>query len=227
MTLVSCLGRHPIEPERVGMGAYYFPFVGLVIGLILVMFNRILEPHLESEILAVVLITILILLTRAAHLEGTRKTFDSFSAKANLERAVTTPGTIVGFVAVLLIVLFKIRSVEVIGETRNLSLLLTPILARWALVIFLYGSTSETDNVARQIAENVSAWHLVFTTVVTLGITVFLAGAAGLWVGLFLSLLALLSRSILYRRDCDLTRDQFGALIELSETLSFVLFVSL
>jgi adenosylcobinamide-GDP ribazoletransferase len=215
------------NPERVGLGTPYFPLVGLVIGFVLAIFNHILEPYLESEILAVVIITILIVLTRATHLEGTRKTFDAFSAKTNLSSKRTPPISVYGFLAVLLIILFKIRSVEVIGETRNLSLLLTPTLARWTLVIFLYGSTSAADGSAQRIAENVKAWHLVFATAVTLGITVFLVGPTGLWVGLCLSLLALLSRGYLHRRGDGLNCNHFGALIEASETLSFVLFACL
>ena len=227
LTLSSRFNSDQFSLERVGMGAPYFPLVGLVLGVILAIFNRILEPYLESEILGVVLITILIILTGASHLEGTRKTFDSFTTKTNLEGEGASPVTVCGFVAIMLLVLFKIRSIEVIGETRNLSLLLTPTLARWALVIFLYGSASATDDAAQHIAENVRAWHLVFATAVTLGITVFLVGPTGLWIGLCLSLLALLSRGYLHRRGGGLNCNHFGTLVEVGETLGFVLFASL
>jgi hypothetical protein len=33
----------------------------------------------------------------------------------------------------------KVRALEITGETRSLDLLLTPLFARWSLVIFLYG----------------------------------------------------------------------------------------
>lgn len=227
LTLGSRFRTDQFSLERIGMGALYFPLVGLLLGFILAIFNRILEPYLESEILGVALITILIMLTGASHLEGTRKTFDSFATKTHLEGDAVPPSTVYGFVAVMLLVLFKIRSVEVVGETRNLTLLLTPTLARWALVIFLYGSSSGTDAAARHIIENVRLWHLVFATALTLGITVFLVGSTGLWVGLCLSLLALLSRGYLNRRGGGLNCNHFGTLIEVSETLAFVLFASL
>ena len=212
--------------ERVGLGTPYFPLVGLVLGVVLVIFNRVLEPYLESEILAVVLITLLIVMTRAAHLAETQKIFDvpfGTPSKTAADRSVG----IYGLLAILLIVLFKIRSIEVIGETRGLSLLLTPVFARWSLVIFLYGSTSPTDDLARHITENVRAWHLVVATAVTLGIAIFLVGSMGLWIGLCLSLFALLSRGYLHRRGVDFTCNHFGAVIELSETLSFALYAAL
>ena len=209
----------PLYAERVGRGAPYFIFVGLAFGVVLALCNRILEPRLESEILGVVLVTVLIILSRAAHLEQTRKIFEAGGP--------STPVTVYGFVAVMLLVLLKIRSVEVIGELRNVALLLTPALARWTVVIFLYRSTSVTDEVAWRIARNVKAWHLLSTTIVVLGITIFLVGSRGLWMGLCLSLLAAIFRSFVHHFAKDFTCNHLGALIEMSESLSFVLFASL
>jgi adenosylcobinamide-GDP ribazoletransferase len=218
--------RDRAKAERVGLGSPYFPFVGLILGVVLAISNRVLEPYLESEILAVVLVTLLILMTRAAPLAGTQKTFD-ISSEPNSKTAADGPIGIYGLLAILLLILFKIRSIEVIGETRSLSLLLTPVFGRWSLVIFLYGSTSAIDDSARHIAENVRAWHLIIATAITLGVAVFFVGSMALWIGLCLSVFALLSRGYLHWRSIDITCNHFGALIELSETLSFALFASL
>ena len=127
----------------------------------------------------------------------------------------------------MFVVLFKVRALEVTGETRSLGLLLTPMLARWSLVIFLYRSASVAEGTARLLAENVKAWHLALTTVVTLTLAVFLVARTALWIGLCLSLFALFSRSYLGRRNGYIDSDNLSAIIELSETLSFVLFASL
>src|SRR5215468_7661213 len=113
-----------LDPKLVGSGTLYFPLIGLIIGACLVIVNRVLQPYLESEILAVVLVTFLIFLTRAAHLNGTQKAFTASNS--------ATEAGIYGLLAIFLIVLFKVRSIEVIGETRNLSLLLSPAFARWS-----------------------------------------------------------------------------------------------
>jgi cobalamin synthase len=213
-----------LNPERVGSGTPYFPLVGLAIGVSLAMLNRVLEPYLESEILAVVLVTFLVFMTRAAHLSGTQKTFDGATYSTRVaDRSIG----IYGLLAILLIILFKIRSIEVIGEMRGLSLVLTPIFARWSLVIFLYRSTSATDDSARRVAENVRAWHLMVATAMTLSMAIFLVGSTALWIGLCVSLFALLSRAYLHWRSVDLFCHHFDALVELSETLSFALFASL
>ena len=207
------------RPEQVGTGAPFFPLVGLLLGLVLALMNGTLESYLESEILGVALISMLIVMTGAIHLEGMQRTFDALPIDGK-------PVRVYGFLALLVIVLFKIRAAEVAGETRHLSVLLTPVFARWSLVIFLYGSAA-ADASARAIAENVRAWHLLVTTTATLTFAAFLVGRTGLWIGLYLSLFTLLTRTYLHRRHGGVRCDNFGALIELSETLSLILFASL
>jgi len=219
-------GRFQQDQTRAELLALYFPLVGLVGGLGLVFLNRFLEPRLESELLAVVLITIMILATRAVHLDGTLKTFAAL-APATDSGAADRPVGIYGLLAVLLIVLLKVRAVEVIGETRGLSLLLTPALARWSLVVFLYGAAPAADDTVAGLARNVKGWHLLVTTTAILALAGYLLGRTALWIGLSLSLFSLLSRSYLRWRCGGYRYDNLGAVIELSEALSLVLFASL
>jgi adenosylcobinamide-GDP ribazoletransferase len=226
LTLASRFHRAQVSPQQVGTAIPYFPLVGIVLGLVLVFLNRLLDPHLESEILGALLIAVLALLTGAMHYEGLQNTFDALSVKMVHGEATTRSHTF-GVLAIMFVVLLKVRALEVTGETRSLGLLLTPLFARWSLVIFLYGSAFVAEGTARILADNVRAWHLALTTVVTLALAAFLVGRTALWIGLSLSLFALLSRSYLRRRNGFIDADNFGAVIELSETLSFVLFASL
>ena len=57
----------------------------------------------------------------------------------------------------MFVVLLKVRALEVTGETRSLGLLLTPLFARWSLVIFLYGSAFVAEGTARILADNVKS----------------------------------------------------------------------
>lgn len=214
------------NPEQIGAAIPYFSLVGILLGLVLVLLNRILDPRLESEILGAILIAVLALLTGALHYEGLQNTFDGLSRKI-AHRSDSERNQAFGILAIVFVVLFKVRAVEVIGEARSLGLLLTPLFARWCLVIFLYGSASFAEGTARILADAVRAWHLALTTIVTLALAVFLVGRIALWIGLCLSLFALLSRGYLRRRNGYIDFNNLGAVIELSETLSFVLFTSL
>ncbi len=226
LTIARRFRKVEMSASEIGRAIFYFPLVGLVLGLILAGLNEALEPYLESEILGTVHVTILILITGAVHLEETKKTFERLSIGSQAERAAGSSQGIYGLLALLLIVLFKVRAIEVIGETRSLSLLLTPVLARWAPLMLLYGGSSAGNDSASMTAQ-LRSWQFAVSTALTLTAAAYFAGTAGLWVGLSLSLLALFARMLVHRRSGGLGRDDLGLLIELSETLAFVLFASL
>ena len=221
-----CFDQAQSRYERSAAAALFFPLVGLVIGVGLVIVNRAFEPHLESELLAVVLTATMLLFTRAVHLDGTLQTFERLVHGTAVGES-TQPTHVQSWLVVLLVVLLKIRAIEVIGDTRTLSLLLTPVLARWSLVIFLYGAAPNAEAFVAAVARNVRGWHLLVTTTVTLAFAVYLVGRTGLWVGLCVSLFSLLTRIVLRRFNGAYTYDNLGALIELNEALSLVLFASL
>jgi len=215
-----------VTPEQVGAAAVYFPLVGFGLGIVLNIVNRVMEPHLGSEILSVVLVATLVFMTAALHLRGLQKTFDVLAAQPSIAGHTSPSLGIPGVMAILFVVLIKIRSVEVIGETLGVSLLLTPVFARWGLVMFLYGSTGALDDIASIVTPHVKTWHMLVTSVATLTIAFSLAGRTALWIGLCVSLVALLGRYFLCRRHGGISYDNFGALIEMCEALAFLFFAS-
>jgi len=217
----------PQQPshEAISAAAAYFPVVGLFLGLLLASLNYGLSLYLEAQLLSIFLIGFLVLATGAVHCDGVKKTFDALLSN-RIEQANARENT-AGSIAVLLLILCKIRAVDVIDDKIALSLLLTPAFARWSLVIFICGYHDRCEESARWIAEKLRFWHLLVTTVAILGLAVYLLGRKGLWIGLSLSVLALLARSLLHRRHAVLTHDNFGAMIELSEMLTLVLLASL
>jgi adenosylcobinamide-GDP ribazoletransferase len=219
LTIASRVKRSDFDPERLGKGAFYFPLVGMLLGSLLVGLDRILEPYLASEILSVVLVAVLASATGGIHFEGLQRTFDGL-----LGRSAEASSGAVGLLAILFVVVLKIRSLEVTGETRSLALLLSPMIARWTLLIFLYGAAAVAFGSAKAIAANVRAGHIVGSTLLTLSIAAFLIGRSALWISFYLSLFALLTRSLLLRRNRAISHDHFGGVVELSETLTFIAF---
>jgi len=223
LTIWSRFTRLPPAPETIGAGAFFFPLVGLVIGSLLVAMNYLLAAYLDPEILSIALIAFLIITTGAVHLEGLKETFSSPVTTSSAPRGNET----LGFIAIVLVILFKIGTADSMDEKLAVSLLLMPVLGRWALVIFIYGTDDWCDEMPRRIAENMKLWHLVVSTVATLSLVVYLLGRRGLWIGLSLSLFTLVTRALLHRRHAVLTHGNFGAVIELSEVLGLILLASL
>lgn len=216
--------------EKIGRSAPFFPVVGFCLGLILVLLNKLLEPYLASEILSVVLVTSLILMTRALHLDGLGDTFDGLGAKGGREDAFKAIGDsrigIFGLLAVLVVIVLKFRAIEVMGEARNQGLLLAPVLGRWAMVVLAYGSESAHEGLGQIMVEHVRGRHLFIATAMTLTFVVVLTGRLGLWIALWISVFTLLSRNFLHRRLGGVTGDTFGAVGEMAETFALVFFAS-
>ena len=213
------------SPSMVGAAAIYFPAVGLILGLSLGLLNYILAAYLSPEILNVLLVAGLIVLTGGSHLEDIRHAVDDAPTKRALPE--THRPAAFGLVAIVLVILFKVAAVDSMDEQLALSLLFAPVLARWGVLVFAYGTQENCAENSRLIAEQMRFWHLALATLFTLALTVYYLGRRGLWIALALSLFTLLTRSFLYRLNTKLTHYHFGAIIELGETLSFVLLASL
>ena len=200
----------------------WFPLVGLAIGVVLAAINYLLALHVDSEILSVLVIALLIVATGAMPLAGTKSTFDSMQQWPN-QAARDHGGEIFGLAAIIIVTLLKIHAIDIMDDKVAANIFLAPALARWALVVLLYGYHDRCEETMRSLAENTKLWHLGVTTVGTLVLATYLLGRNALWIGLALSLLALLSRALLHRRHAILTLNNFGAVTDLGEALTLVL----
>lgn len=225
LTLWHFFATIPPNCETIGRAAKYFPLVGLVLGLMLALANYLLAPHLHSEILSVTLIGFLIVLTGGRHLEGLKQTFGAFDTRTPGAKGQAYESLAVA--AIVFVILLKTAAVESIDEKLTLSLLLAPLLARWALVTFLYGDHSQFGEIPKLIAEQVTFSQLFAGTAATLALSVYFLGRKGLWIALIVSLFGLLIRALLHRRDGVLTYASLGAVVELSEALSLILLATL
>ena len=199
----------------------WFPLVGLAIGVVLAAINYALAFQVDSQILSVLVIALLIVATGAMPLAGTKITFDSMHQPTGA--AHDHGGEVFGLAAILIVTLLKIHAIDIMDDKVAANIFVAPALARWALVVLLYGYHDRCDETMRLIAENTKLWHLGATTFCTLALATYLLGREALWIGLALSLLALLSRTLLHRRHAILTRNNLGAVTDLGEALTLVL----
>lgn len=202
-----------------GNAPLWFPLVGLVIGVILAAINYLLALQVHSEILSVLIIALLIVATGAMPLAGTKVTFDSMQHAGARDHG----GESFGLVAVLIFTLLKIHAIDIMDDKVAANITAAPALARWALVVLLYGYHDRCDEAVRPIAANTKLWHLVATTLGTLGLSTYLIGREALWIGLALSLVALSSRALLHRRHAILTIHNLGAVTDVGEALALAL----
>ena len=146
----------------------YFPVIGLALGLFLALINYLLAPYLAPEILSMLLITALVVLTGGNHLIALKNSFSAGAVKTSAQK--NDHGETLGFIAIVLVLLFKAAAVDSMDEKLSFSLLLTPVLARWGVLIFVYGYQDRCDEILRPSAEQVKFWHLMLTTLGTLAL---------------------------------------------------------
>lgn len=208
-------------PESLGRTATYLFSAGFVLGLLLALTNYLLQPHLDAAVLSLLVITLWIAVTGARNLAGMKESFAAFG------RDGARPNDTAGFVAVVMIIFFKFAAAESMDEIATLSLFLTPVLARWALLVCLYGYGFRFDAVAGRLAEQARLLPLLLATAATLALVVYFLSRKGLWVALAVSICALLLRELFFRRRGAVSQDHLGATVEINEALGMVLLASL
>lgn len=145
------LTRLPVHSRRFGMPAalVWFPAVGLILGGLLAVADLGLRWLGVPQLLdSVVLVVLWLLLTGALHADGLADTCDAVLCHATPERRLEIMRDphvgafgVVGLVCVLLL---KVAAIDGLPPApRTGSLLLAPILGRWAIVllatVFPYG----------------------------------------------------------------------------------------
>ncbi|MBI4527313.1 MAG: adenosylcobinamide-GDP ribazoletransferase [Deltaproteobacteria bacterium] len=214
--------------DEIGQASIFFPLVGFGLGLILLLVNLLLELYFPSGLLSVALVTVLILLTRGLHLDGLGDTFDGLGAggdQENVLRVMDDSHTgVFGLLAIVLVILFKIRAIEVMSEERWRALLIAPLLGRWAMVLLAYRAKAAKEGLGSILIGHMDGKFLFLGTLMTLALAGGFSGAMGIGLMAWIFIFTIVCKSYLHRRLGGVTGDTFGAVGELSETSALVLF---
>jgi adenosylcobinamide-GDP ribazoletransferase len=210
----------------VGPAAIFFPVIGLLLGLILVLANVLLERFASPVLSSVALVSLLALLTRALHLDGLGDTFDGLGAGGDRERVLrimddSHTGAF-GAIAIVLLLFFKIHAIESIEWERWRALLAAPVLGRWAMVLLGYRSQAAKPGLGATLIDRLNGKHFFFATLIVAVFVAAILRGIGIVMMVGVALFTIASRKFFHRRLGGVTGDTFGAVGELSETSVFV-----
>ena len=227
LTLFPWPKRMDHSADEVGRSTIFFPVIGLLLGLILVLFNSLLKPFASSTLSSVFLIAILAWLTRGLHLDGLGDTFDGLGAGGDRERILRVMDDshtgAFGLIAIVLLLFFKIHAIESLDNERWRALLAAPILGRWAMVLLGYRSQAAKPGLGSTLIDHLEKKHIVFATLFTLLLVAAILHGAGIAMMIWVAIFVLASKSYFHRRLGGVTGDTFGAVGELSETSVLVI----
>jgi adenosylcobinamide-GDP ribazoletransferase len=227
LTIFPCPRRSDRSADEAGRAAVFFPVIGFLLGLILVLVNGLLEAYASPGLLSVVLVTFLALLTRGLHLDGLGDTFDGLGAGSDRERILQvmddSHSGAFGLIAIVLVLFLKIHAIESIDAERWRALLAAPLLGRWAMVLLGYHSQAAKPGLGSNLIDHLETKHVFFATFITLILLAAILQGIGIALMVWIATFDLTSKKYLHRRLGGVTGDAFGAVGELSETSILVI----
>jgi adenosylcobinamide-GDP ribazoletransferase len=227
LTIFPWPRRRDRSAGDIGEGASFFPLVGFLLGGILVLLNSFVKPFVPGVLLSVALVALLTWLSRGLHLDGLADTFDGLGAGGERERVLKIMNDshigVFGVLAVVLLLLFKVRAVELMDAERWRALLIAPVLGRWAMVLLGYRSKAAKEGLGSTLIAHMRGKHLIVATLTTLVLAVVFLEITGIAIMIGIAVFTIACKTYFHRRLGGVTGDIFGAVGELSETSAMVI----
>jgi adenosylcobinamide-GDP ribazoletransferase len=226
------LGREAAS-ERVGRSMVYFPFIGLLLGLLLAGLDWALERVLPLSVSSGILLVVLVLVTGATHLDGFIDTCDGMVAgKTPQQRWEIMRDSRVGAFGVVgaccLLLLMYVSLANLPESSRTWALVLMPVLGLWAVVCAIWAFPyARPEGLGRAFKDQATWWMVGVATVVALAVSVATLRLTGLAVMFGVGLVTLLLCVIFKREFAGLTGDTYGAVIVMGELTSLILVIAL
>jgi adenosylcobinamide-GDP ribazoletransferase len=232
LTIIPLPFRVRCEKADLGRSMALFPLVGLTIGSLLVAGDFLFSLLLPRGVVDLLLIVFMTVLTGALHLDGVADVSDGLAARGDRERFLTVmkdPNTgAVGAVGVVLILLLKYQALVAIAEdVKWEALLLFPMMARFAQVLFTVGSRrARIDGLGSLFIEGTGAFQLVVAGLISFLLSVLLFKFQGLMLVAGVSAAVLALKLWFHRRLGGITGDVIGFVSEIAEVLTLLLIIA-
>lgn len=231
LTIVPVRLKEPVTEKDLSKSVVWFPVVGLILGAVLCLVNMVGMRILPPMVVKGLVLTALILLTGALHLDGFADTCDGFFSGKGREETLAIMrdsrlGTM-GVIGLVLIVLLKFALlVSLPRQVETSALLLMPAIGRWAMAVI--GSLTpyarkSSGKGSFHASDSVNYRELIKATFITFIVSLLLFRFCGILIMIAVYLLILGIRWFSLRKIGGITGDVSGAAGELSEVLTLAL----
>ncbi|MEE4195365.1 MAG: adenosylcobinamide-GDP ribazoletransferase [Anaerolineae bacterium] len=223
------------EQGDIGRAAVYFPFVGLIIGVLVGFFHVLLREVLSPSISAILALTVWAGLSGFLHLDGLSDCADAlFYAGSTEKRLMILKDSRVGSFSVVLLILYfllKSRSFETLPGNIEWSIFLTAyagVMARWVMVfIAQISDPARSEGLGREFKTGLQESHWWISLLLPVAMTILGSYLLGLHVLIAGGMVVLLGWAIsrfVKRQLGGFTGDVLGMAVELSELLCLLVF---
>ena len=228
---VPSIGR--VDNRIVGMSLLWYPLVGLLIGVILWLFQAGLALMLPQQwsLQAALLLTLWCLLTGGLHLDGLADSADAwvggFGDRQRTLELMKDPTC--GPAAVLLIVLLLLVKFSALSALLSLNstwLLIAPVVGRALLLLLFLTTHYVRQGGLGEVLSEAFPRRAAQGVLVVLSVLLLSAGSIGFTVLVLVLLLFFGLRYLMIERLGGTTGDTAGALVELGEAMVLLALVS-
>lgn len=214
-----------------GRSLPWYPLVGLLLGLLLLLAQWWLQGE-SALLVAAVMLALWVGLTGALHLDGLADSADAWvGGMGERERTLAImkdPASgPMGVSALLVVLLLKFAALEqIVAAGESAVVLLVPALARaGAALLFVTTPYVRSGGLGAALSQQAPRRRVFAAAALSLLASLLLPGAGGIAVALVVALLWLLLRHMALQRLGGFTGDVAGAVVELLECAALLAFV--
>ena len=222
---------HDAKPEELAASMSWYPFVGCLLGALLVAADSLLVQVFPTQVTSLLLMLLLIGITRGLHQDGLADMVDGLAGGRTPQArlAIMRDARIgaIGATGLFLALGLRYAGINTLPAGEHLALLMgMPVVGRWAMVVGAFHVTSARSDggLAQPFLAYLSWWHVCLATL-TAGIvlTVLLGPWPALGCLLIGTGLVRLSTVWFHRMFGGVTGDLLGATNEVAEILFLVI----
>ncbi len=235
LSVAPPLVRRPFTAAEMGASVGFYPLVGVLLGVVLLLADGLLAPFLPLPLRSALLLALWVTLTGALHLDGFLDTcdglFGGYTPESRLEIMRDERVGAYALAGGVLLLLVKFSALNALPERLG-PLLLAPALGRWAMALAVVAYPyARPQGLGYDIKQHATWRQAALATLITAALTLTLAWHSAhwsLWLTLLVAALVMwLAARFALQRLPGLTGDLYGALNEVVEAVVLVTLVTL
>jgi adenosylcobinamide-GDP ribazoletransferase len=178
LTIIPFKDTGEVPEKEVGSSAAFFPLVGLIEGMILVILAAIFIRAFPTELTNGLLVLAMVIVNGCLHIDGLADAVDALASRGDTEKKLeimkdSTVGP-AGVTAIVMALLLKYLLLNALFFSSTLTayystLLLMPVLSRWIMVpVMFHGKSVRRDGLGKIFIDYTGGRTLLAATFLTL-----------------------------------------------------------
>ena len=205
----------------------YFPLVGILLGLLLALFDTLIAKIWTPPVVALLDVILLAVLTGAFHLDGLGDTADGLFSPRSKDQALEIMKDsrigVMGLIAILFGLALKWGGILNLDANRSLLLIIVPAYARAGILFGMqFLDYGRTDGTGLPFFKESLKWTTHWGLLIPVGLS-FLLGWKAIWLNLMFAVIVGAILLFYRKRMGCITGDMLGAMTEVTEAGLFLM----